>query len=122
MIGYVTLGTNDLARAAAFYDALLAITGATRLMENERLIFWGVSPGQPSLVMIKPFNGEPATVGNGVMVGLVVKGREAVDRLHARALELGGTDEGAPGDRGGGFYAGYFRDLEGNKLNAFCVG
>lgn len=122
MIGYVTLGTNDLPRAAAFYDALLADIGAARLMENERLIFWGTSPGQPSLVMIKPFNGELATVGNGVMVGLAVKNRQVVDRMHARALTLGGVDEGAPGDRGGGFYAGYFRDLEGNKLNAFCMG
>lgn len=122
MIGYVTLGTNDLPRAAAFYDALLAEIGATRLMENERLIFWGVSPGQPSLVMVKPFDGAPATVGNGVMVGLMVKSRDKVDRLHARALALGGTDEGAPGDRGDGFYVGYFRDSEGNKLNAFYTG
>ena len=122
MIGYVTLGTNDLPRAAAFYDSLLGEIGAKRLMENERYIFWGVSPGQPSLVLIRPFDGKPATVGNGVMAGLVVPGRDKVDRLHAKALELGGKDEGAPGDRGGGFYAGYFRDLDGNKLNAFCLG
>lgn len=122
MLGYVTLGTNDLAQAAAFYDALLGELGARRLMETERFIFWGVTPQQPSLCLIKPFDGEAATIGNGAMVALVVDDRAKVDRLHARALALGGTDEGAPGDRGGGFYAGYFRDPEGHKLNAFCTG
>jgi catechol 2,3-dioxygenase-like lactoylglutathione lyase family enzyme len=122
MIGYVTVGTNDLPRAAAFYDALLAELGAKRLMEAERYVFWGVSMERPSLCVIKPFNGEPASAGNGNMVALAMKHRDQVDRLHARALALGGSDEGAPGERGGGFYAGYFRDPEGNKLNAFCHG
>ena len=122
MIGYVTLGSNDLAAAARFYDALLGELGATRLMETERYIFWGVSMQQPSLCVIKPFDGAPASVGNGSMVALVTDGRDKVDRLHAKALALGGSDEGAPGDRGGGFYAGYFRDPEGHKLNVFCTG
>jgi hypothetical protein len=122
MIGYVTLGTNDMPRAAAFYDALLEGIGAKRLMETERYIFWGVSMQLPSLSLVKPFDGQPATIGNGDMVALVVNGRDKVDRLHAKALLLGGTDEGAPGDRGGGFYAGYFRDLEGHKFNVFCTG
>ncbi len=122
MIGYVTLGTNDMPRASAFYDALFAELGAKRLMESERYIFWGMSFDKPSLVMIKPFNGQPASAGNGVMVALVMNSRDKVDRLHAKALALGGSDEGAPGERGDGFYAGYFRDLEGNKLNAFCMG
>jgi hypothetical protein len=122
MIGYVTLGTNDMPRAAAFYDALLEGIGAKRLMESERYIFWGVSMQLPSLSLVKPFDGLPATIGNGDMVALVVDGRDKVDRLHAKALLLGGTDEGAPGDRGGGFYAGYFRDLEGHKFNVFCAG
>lgn len=122
MIGYITLGTRDLAAASEFYDALLAELGGKRLMETERYVFWGVSAEQPSLCVIKPFNGEPASAGNGTMVALVVRNREKVDQVHARALELGGGDEGAPGDRGGGFYAGYFRDLDGNKLNAFCYG
>ena len=122
MIGYVTLGTNDLPRAAADYDALLDELGAKRLMETERYIFWGVSMQQPSLCVIKPFDGEPAAIGNGNMVALVVDARDKVDRLHAKALALGGSDEGAPGDRGGGFYAGYFRDIEGHKLNVFCTG
>ena len=121
MIGYVTLGTNDLPRAAAFYDALLAEIGATRFMQAERFVAWAVSPTQPSLGVILPFDGKPATVGNGVMVALAMDSPAKVDALHARALALGGTDEGAPGPRGDGFYAGYFRDLDGNKLNAFCM-
>ena len=123
MIGYVTLGTNDLERGAAFYDALLAELGATRFMELDTFIAWATGPGQPSVAITKPFDGEPATVGNGVMVALAAKDQEQVKQLHAKALELGGTDEGAPGPRGdGGFYAGYFRDLDGNKLAAFTLG
>ena len=121
MIGYVTLGTNDLPRAAAFYDALLAEIGAARFMESDRFIAWGVSPTQPSLGVITPYDGKAATVGNGVMVSLVVDSDEKVDRLHAKALALGASDEGPAGPRGmAGFYAGYFRDLDGNKLNVFC--
>ncbi|MBP6300258.1 MAG: VOC family protein [Arenimonas sp.] len=120
MIGYVTLGTNDLPRAAKFYDALLAEIGAKRFMEDERFIAWGTSMSQPSLGVIKPFDGKPATIGNGVMVALVVDSHEKVDRLYAKALELGATDEGPAGPRGPSFYAGYFRDLDGNKLNVFC--
>ncbi len=73
--------------------------------------------------MAKPHDGNAATVGNGMMVALAVDSQEKVNALHAKALELGGTDEGAPGPRGdSGFYAGYFRDLDGNKLNAFFMG
>ncbi len=122
MIGYVTLGTNDLPRAAAFYDTLLAELGAKRTMEFERGIVWGTDQGKPSLGVMKPFDGKAASVGNGVMVGLAVATREAVDRVHKKALELGGKDEGPVGLRGEGFYTGYFRDLDGNKLNVFCVG
>lgn len=122
MIGYVTLGSNDLAGAARFYDALLAELGARRFMENERLIAWSVSPGQPALGVIKPYDGQPACVGNGSMVALVVDSKDKVDRLYARAIELGARDEGAAGPRGEGFYAGYFRDPDGNKLNVFCIG
>ena len=122
MIGYVTLGTDQLERAAAFYDALLAVIGATRYMEGERFVAWAVAPNQPSLRVIRHYNGQPATVGNGTMVALVVDSKDKVDALHAKALELGGSDEGAPGPRGEGFYAGYFRDLDGHKLNAFCMG
>ena len=122
MIGYVTLGTNDLPRAAAFYDALLAEVGATRLMDFGRGIAWGVSMDKPSLGIMKPYDGNVATVGNGVMVALVVDSKDKVDRVYRKALELGGKDEGPAGPRGDGFYAGYFRDLDGNKLDVFCMG
>jgi predicted lactoylglutathione lyase len=122
VIGYVTLGTNDIERAARFYDALLGELGASRFMETETFIAWSTSPGAPAVSVIKPFDGKPATVGNGVMVALVMDSQEKVDALHKKAMELGAQDEGAPGPRGPGFYAGYFRDPDGNKLNAFFLG
>ena len=122
MIGYVTLGTNDLPRAATFYDALLGEIGAKRLWDTDRGIGWGIAMDQPSLGILKPYDGKAATVGNGVMVALNVDSRDKVDRIHKRALELGAKDEGPVGPRGDGFYAGYFRDLDGNKLNVFCMG
>lgn len=122
MIGYVTLGTNDLPRAAAFYDALLAQIGAKRLWDFGRGIAWGVAQDKPSLGIMKPFDGGPATVGNGVMVAIAVDSRDKVNRLHRKALELGSKDEGAAGARGESFYAAYFRDLDGNKLNVYCLG
>ena len=121
MIGYVTLGTNDFTAAVGFYDALLAELGAGRIMENDSFVAWAVSPKTPAISVLNPYDGNPATVGNGIMVALAVDSPEKVAAVHARALELGGTDEGAPGPRGGGFYAAYFRDLDGNKLNAFCM-
>jgi len=121
MIGYVTLGTNDLPRAAAFYDALLAEIGAKRLMVYERGIAWGFAMDKPSLGILTPYDGKAATVGNGVMVALAVDSKEKVDRVYKKALALGGKDEGPAGPRGDGFYAGYFRDLDGNKLNVFCM-
>lgn len=122
MIGYVTLGTRDIDRAATFYDALLKDLGAGRFMEADGFIAWATSPGTPALAVIHPADGNSATVGNGVMVALLVDTPEKVDAVHKHALELGGTDEGAPGPRGdGGFYCGYFRDMDGNKLNAFCM-
>lgn len=121
MIGYVTLGTNDLPRAAAFYDALFAELGAGRFMESDRFIAWAVAPDKPSLGVCTPFDGNKATAGNGTMVALAVDSNSKVDALHRKALSLGGKDEGAPGPRGiPGFYAAYFRDLDGNKLNCFC--
>ena len=121
MIGYVTLGTNDLAKVAKFYDALLATIGARRFMESDRFIAWAVNPTAPALGLTMPFDGKAATVGTGVMVALVVDSHSKVDALYKKAMELGATDEGPPGARGEGFYAGYFRDPEGNKLNAFCM-
>jgi predicted lactoylglutathione lyase len=122
MIGYVTLGTNDLARAGKFYDALLAEIGGKRAMESDRFISWSAGPSSPGLGVVKPFDGKAATVGNGTMVALVLDSPEKVKALYDKALQLGGKDEGAPGLRFGSFYAAYFRDLDGNKLNAFHFG
>jgi predicted lactoylglutathione lyase len=119
MIGYVTLGTNDLQKAAAFYDSLLAEMGAGRFMEEDRFVAWATSPGGPALSVTTPYDGNPATVGNGVMVALVVDSTELVDKIYNKAIELGATSEGPAGPRMDGFYAGYFRDLDGNKLNVF---
>ena len=121
MIGYVTLGTNHFDEAAKFYDDLFALVGAGRIMESDRFIAWGTGMTSPAVSIAKPYDGKPATAGNGVMVALAMDSPQKVDAVYARALELGGTDEGAPGPRSEQFYAGYFRDLDGNKLNAFCM-
>jgi catechol 2,3-dioxygenase-like lactoylglutathione lyase family enzyme len=122
MIGYVTVGTNDLPRAAAFYDAIAAHFGVGRMMDTDSFIAWGEWGGAPGLAATVPFDGQPASVGNGVMVALEVKTPEDVAAVHAIALAQGGTCEGAPGPRGGdGFFAAYFRDPDGNKLNAYCM-
>jgi catechol 2,3-dioxygenase-like lactoylglutathione lyase family enzyme len=121
MIGYVTLGTNDLPRAAKFYDAIAAELGTGRMMEFDGFIAWGTPGGGAGIGLTKPFDGNPPSVGNGVMVALEAKDKEHVHRLHDIAMANGGTDEGAPGPRGDTFYAGYFRDPDGNKLNAFVM-
>ena len=121
MIGYVTLGTNDFDRAARFYDALLAEIGGKRTMEFDGFVVWSTSPKAPGLALTRPYDGNAATVGNGVMVALAAKDPAMVDRIYAKAIELGAKDEGPAGPRGDNFYAGYFRDLDGNKLNVFCV-
>ena len=122
MIGYVTLGTKDLAKAADFYDAIAAELDTPRMMEFDGFIAWGKPGGGAGIGLTRPFDGNVATVGNGVMVALEAKDKEQVHRLHEIALAHGGTCEGPPGPRGEGFYAGYFRDPDGNKLNAFIMG
>jgi predicted lactoylglutathione lyase len=124
MIGYVTLGTNDFDKAKNFYDALLGDIGAKRAMETDRIVLWAKQPGTPMLAVCKPFDEKKATAGNGTMVGIAAESKEQVNQIYAKALELGGTDEGPPGPRGddGAFYGGYFRDLDGNKLVAFIFG
>ena len=127
MIGYVTVGTNDLDKARAFYEALLGPIGAKELMRFESgATIFGPSFSEPSLCVLKPFDGNAATVGNGMMVAFSAGSRAKVDALHAKALQLGGTCEGKPGLRGPdgpqAFYGAYFRDLDGNKLCAFHVG
>jgi catechol 2,3-dioxygenase-like lactoylglutathione lyase family enzyme len=122
MIGYVTLGTNDMPRAARFYDELLGVVGAKRTTETEKFIAWGSDPATPMLFVIKPADGNKATVGNGVMVAFAAKDEDEVNRIYKKAIALGAKDEGPAGPRGDGFYAGYFRDSDGNKLCAFYSG
>jgi catechol 2,3-dioxygenase-like lactoylglutathione lyase family enzyme len=123
MIGYVTLGTNDLDRAVAFYDELLAVLGARRFMEDPgHFVAWAVAPDKPAISVTRPYDGKPATVGNGVMVALAVTSKDMVHKVYDKAIALGAQDEGPAGPRFEGFYAGYFRDLDGNKLNVFCMG
>lgn len=128
MIGYVTLGTDDLEQARAYYDALLGTIGATRLMqfgdEEGGFTMYGTAMDQPALVLVRPHNREPADCGNGNMVAIALDSNEKVDAFHAKAIELGGVDEGAPGYRGDsafGYYFGYFRDPDGHKLAAFNI-
>ncbi|MEM7610664.1 MAG: VOC family protein [Pseudomonadota bacterium] len=118
MIGYITIGTDDISRAAAFYDELLASVNARRVMDFGTFILWGNKPGGCGLAITKPHDGNPATVGNGVMPAIMAESTAQVDEVYSRAIELGAIDEGAAGPRSEGFYAGYFRDLDGNKL---CV-
>jgi catechol 2,3-dioxygenase-like lactoylglutathione lyase family enzyme len=127
MIGYVTVGTNDLERAARFYDPIAAELGVGRMMDFDSFIAWGNMDGAAGIAATKPFDGEAATVGNGTMVALQAQDRDQVQRLYDIALANGGTSEGEPGPRGEPdangmvFYAAYFRDPDGNKLNAFLV-
>ena len=127
MIGYVTLGTNDLQKNAPFYDAIAKEMGVGRMMDFDTFIAWGQWGGGAGVALTKPFDGNAATVGNGTMVALEAKDKAQVQRLYDIALANGGSDEGAPGPRGepdengNTFYAGYFRDPDGNKLNAFCM-
>jgi catechol 2,3-dioxygenase-like lactoylglutathione lyase family enzyme len=125
MIGYVTVGSNDLDKAKPFYDELLAIIGLKPGFDHPRGGRMYVSEaGEFTFGVLTPFNGEPASVGNGQMVALKAASHDQIRAIHAKALELGGADEGAPGWRGdeGGFYGAYFRDLDGNKLCAFRMG
>ncbi len=127
MIGYITMGSNDLPKANAFYSALLGTIGAKELMKfGDDFTMYGANFGQPAIAITKPYNGEAATVGNGNMAAIVLDSRAKVDAFYAKAMELGGTCEGAPGLRGDegpqAFYGAYFRDLDGNKLAAFKIG
>ncbi len=127
MIGYVMLGTNDLARARAFYDPITTALGASVLApySNDKRVFYSGGPGKPMLAITMPHDGQPASAGNGTMVALPAATRALVDECHAKALALGGSDEGAPGIRGpnpDGFYGAYVRDPDGNKLCIFRIG
>ncbi|CAN0529706.1 unnamed protein product [Laminaria digitata] len=122
MFSHITVGTNDLQRAGAFYDALLGTLGHKRGLEKETFISYGERPGARFFVM-NPYDGEAASVGNGGHAAFVAQSRADVDAFHAAALAAGGADEGAPGLRPHyheNYYAAYVRDLDGNKLQAVC--
>ena len=122
MIAYTTLGTNDIEQSAKFYDAIFGEVGIGRLWDTDGFVGYGVDMAKPMFSVCKPFNGEPASAGNGTMIAIALEEPEQVHKVHAKAIELGAVDEGAPGPRGEtGFYCGYFRDPDGNKLNAFCM-
>jgi catechol 2,3-dioxygenase-like lactoylglutathione lyase family enzyme len=126
MFSYVSLGTRDIARAMRFYDAVLAPLGHLRIEDydpEDRSAAWGLDDPGPHLWVTQPFDGQPATAGNGCMVSFLAPSRAAVDAFHAAALAQGGRDDGAPGLRpqyGQHFYAAYVHDPDGNKLNAVC--
>ena len=121
MIGYITLGTNDLKKSVAYYDVIMKMLGAGRFMQDEKFVAWAKSADSVGFSVTLPFDGQPATVGNGVMIALQVDNPGQVNQVYQKAIELGGTDEGEPGPRSDNFYCGYFRDLDGNKLNVFCL-
>jgi catechol 2,3-dioxygenase-like lactoylglutathione lyase family enzyme len=121
MIGYITIGTSDLDKALAFYDDLLSGLGGKRVMETGNGYLYGFAKGA-LLGVTRPYDGQTQQCGNGNMVALSAGTRDQVNALHARALALGGKDEGAPGVRVGSFYGAYFRDLDGNKVCFYCMG
>jgi len=121
MIGYTTVGTNNLAKAVAFYDELFTELGAGRFMQSDRFVAWAVAPDKPGFSVCLPYDGKQATVGNGTMIALTADSTDKVDAVYAKAMQLGASDEGPPGPRMDGFYAAYFRDLDGNKLNIFFM-
>ena len=122
MIGYATVGSNDLAKAVPFYTELLGTQGVTKMFDHPRggVIF--AKDGKLAFGVLQPFDREAASVGNGTMIAFDLPSREAVDAFHAKAIELGAVDEGAPGERGPAFYMAYFRDLDGNKFCACRIG
>ena len=122
MIAYSTIGTNDKEKAVAFYDALFADLGVQKMSPNERVTLWTDASGKGMFGVITPFDGKPATPGNGNMLAIGVENAETVAKLHAKGLELGATDEGEPGERMPGMNFSYIRDPEGNKLAFFSQG
>ena len=117
MIAYVTIGVNDMARAEAFYNELLAELGGKQLMGMDRIKFYGTGEGGAMLAICIPYDEGEQNCGNGTMFAIPAGGPEGVQKMYAKALELGATDEGEPGDRVPGvFYGAYVRDLDGNKL------
>jgi catechol 2,3-dioxygenase-like lactoylglutathione lyase family enzyme len=121
MIGYATIGTNNFEKAKSFYDAVLGELGGKRSFANDHMQGYS-GKGGAILAVCTPADGKPATAGNGTMLALTAPSKELVDKVHAKAISLGATDEGAPGARSETFYGAYFRDADGNKLCVFHMG
>ncbi|MFL2481271.1 MAG: VOC family protein [Gammaproteobacteria bacterium] len=122
LVGYVSVGTNDLERAKGFYNELFEDLNVSGFSPGPRGYFYQIEGGQSAFAVIKPENGNDATVGNGVMVSFPMDSKEQVDSMHAKAMSIGGSDEGAPGQRMDTFYGAYARDLDGNKLCFYHLG
>lgn len=120
MLSHTTLGTNDLERAESFFDEFLPLVGGKKYMKTDRAVFYSFGETSSKLAISKPFDGNPASNGNGTMVAFSIESVEKVNELHAKALEIGASNEGEPGPRYNGLYHGaYFRDLDGNKFAIF---
>lgn len=122
MITNIILGTDNLEQAKAFYNPVLKILGASLSRTTDRAILWSFGEGKTGLAVSLPYDSNPASFGNGVMVGLEALSKEVVKETYRKAIELGGTCEGEPGERVPGVFAAYFRDLNGNKLGLFFKG
>lgn len=120
MIGYTTLGSNDVEASAAFYDQLFTEIGATRLWDTPAFVAWSKGDDSPFFAILTPQNKQAASVGNGVMISIQCPSTEIVDLIHSKALKLGSANEGDPGLRIAGYYCAYLRDMDGNKLNFYC--
>lgn len=120
MIVHISFGTRDLEQAGRFYDAVTSAFGCGRVNQTETAIYYAKPGSGVGLAVTLPYDGNPATNGNGTMASIMAENREQVDRMHAAALAHGGSDEGAPGVRGHGMYAAYWRDPDGNKMNAIA--
>lgn len=122
MIMHICVGTRDLERAGRFYDAIAAVLGNARNATTERTIYYSATGVGVGFAVTLPYDGNPATFGNGTMATIGAKDREQVSALHAAALANGGSDEGAPGERANGMFIAYWRDPDGNKMNAVALG
>jgi len=120
MISHTTLGTNNLEQAESFYYEILSAIGAKQIYKSDTVVYWEFAGNSSKLAITVPFDGEPATHGNGTMVALNLSSADKVDEVFSKALRLGATSEGEPGERNGGaYYGAYFRDLDGNKIAIF---
>jgi len=121
MIGYITLGTNNIEKASTFYDELFSTLDVKQVWSTKKMVYWGAEGGSVMFAITVPFNKEEATFGNGVMVALKAPNQNAVNSIYKKAIELGAQCEGEPGERSAGLYCAYIRDLDGNKINFHCA-